>query len=105
MMQRYSDELANGDKSDDKQLEDVRNPKWDVADDVGFVNQWKALNQKKSHSLVQTFDEEGSPSDEVANGDESENKQLEDEDDGNDDIVDDNGFSHQWVQTDANIKI
>jgi hypothetical protein len=34
------------------------------------------------------------PSDEVANGDSAENKQLEDEDDPNDDIVDDNGFVH-----------
>jgi len=38
------------------------------------------------------------PSDEVANGDECEDKQLEDEDDPDDDIVDDNGFVHQWVQ-------
>lgn len=37
------------------------------------------------------------PSDEVANGDSSENKQLEDEDDGNDDIVDDNGFVKQYL--------
>lgn len=44
------------------------------------------------------------PSDEVANGDESENKQLENEDDSSDDIVDDNGFAHQWVQTSAGNK-
>lgn len=36
------------------------------------------------------------PSDEVANGDSSENKQLEDEDDSQDDIVDDNGFTNQY---------
>ena len=32
------------------------------------------------------------PSDEVANGDRDENRQLEDEDDPDDDIADDNGF-------------
>ena len=39
------------------------------------------------------------PSDEVCNGDANEDRELEDEDDPNDMIVDDNGFSHQWVQT------
>jgi hypothetical protein len=37
----YSNELSNGDRSDDKQLEDVDNAKYDVADDVGFTNVWK----------------------------------------------------------------
>ena len=32
------------------------------------------------------------PSDEVANGDVSENKELEDQDDPEDEIVDNNGF-------------
>lgn len=32
------------------------------------------------------------PSDEVANGDVSENKELEDQDDPEDEITDDNGF-------------
>lgn len=36
------------------------------------------------------------PSDEVANGDSSENKELEDQDDPNDKIVDDNGFVNQF---------
>ena len=39
------------------------------------------------------------PSDEVCDGDANENRELEDEDDADDDIVDDNGFSHQWLQT------
>ena len=34
------------------------------------------------------------PSDEVANGDRDDDKELEDENDVNDDIVDDNGFAH-----------
>lgn len=36
------------------------------------------------------------PSDEVANGDSAENKELEDQDDSEDDIVDNNGFVNQF---------
>ena len=36
------------------------------------------------------------PSDEVANGDSAENKELEDQDDSEDEIVDNNGFVNQW---------
>lgn len=36
------------------------------------------------------------PSDEVANGDAAENKELEDEDDPHDIIVDDDGFVNQF---------
>ena len=41
MREPYSNELANGDTSDDKQLQDVDNAKYDIADDVGFTNVWK----------------------------------------------------------------
>jgi hypothetical protein len=34
----YSNEIANGDKSDDKELSDVDDPNDSVADDDGFVN-------------------------------------------------------------------
>lgn len=44
-------------------------------------------------------------SDELANGDKADDKEIEDEDDPEDDIVDDNGFSHQWVQTGAKIRM
>ena len=36
------------------------------------------------------------PSNEVANGDSAEDKQVEDEDDPDDDIVDDNGFVNSF---------
>ena len=39
------------------------------------------------------------PSNEVANGDKSEDKELEDQDDVNDDIADNNGFVNQWKNT------
>jgi hypothetical protein len=41
MREPYSNELSNGDTSDDKQLQDVDNAKYDIADDVGFTNVWK----------------------------------------------------------------
>ena len=42
-------------------------------------------------------------SDELATGDAADDKEIEDEDDPEDDIVDDNGFSHQWLQTSAQL--
>jgi len=36
-------------------------------------------------------------SDQIANGDGDDDKEVEDEDDFNDDIVDDNGFVNQFV--------
>jgi len=45
------------------------------------------------------------PSDEIADGDRDDDRELEDEDDANDDIVDDNGFSHQWLQLDDSVKV
>jgi hypothetical protein len=37
----YSNEIANGDRSDDKQLEDQDDPEDDITDDNGFVNSFK----------------------------------------------------------------
>jgi len=37
----YSNELANGDRSDDKELEDQDDPNDDIVDNNGFVNQFK----------------------------------------------------------------
>ena len=90
---RESDEICDGDAADDKELEDEGDDEDGIVADDGFVNQWK--DQREFALLGLRMLEK--PSDEVANGDESENKQLEDEDDKNDDIVDDNGFSHQWI--------
>lgn len=38
---KYSDQLANGDQDDDKELEDEDDPEDPIADDDGFVNQFK----------------------------------------------------------------
>lgn len=37
----YSNQIANGDRSDDKELEDQDDPNDDIVDNNGFVNQWK----------------------------------------------------------------
>jgi len=37
----YSNEIANGDRSDDKELEDQDDPNDDIVDNNGFVNQFK----------------------------------------------------------------
>ena len=99
--QPYSNELSNGDKSDDKQLQDVDNAKYDVADDVGFTNVWKNkgnVSQNKRRVLAQMRMRD-LPSNEVANGDKSEDKELEDQDDVDDIIADNNGFVNQWKNT------
>lgn len=103
-----SNEVANGDKSEDKELEDQDDVNDDIADNNGFVNQFKNtgdiaqvrrssrmnLNQMRMRTRARDL-----PSNEVANGDVSENKELEDQDDVNDDIGDDNGFVNQWKNT------
>ena len=37
----YSNEIANGDRSDDKELEDQDDPNDDIVDNNGFVNSFK----------------------------------------------------------------
>jgi len=96
------DEVANGDRDEDKELEDEDDPNDVIADDNGFVNQFKGkggnfvgtnADMRIRHRARFPFEK---PSDEVANGDRDEDRQVEDEDDPNDDIVDDNGFVNQY---------
>ena len=75
-----SNEVANGDVSENKELEDQDDVNDDIADNNGFVNQWKNdgdIAQIRSIRLNQMRNRE-LPSNEVANGDVSENKELED---------------------------
>ena len=44
-------------------------------------------------------------SDWIANADKADDKEIEDEWDPEDDVVDDSGFVHKWVQTGANINM
>ena len=106
----FSDELADGDFTDDKELEDEDDIDDDIVDDNGFVNLFKNKGQfaqieyqqqiaflQRQHTLAeaQSLLQE-LPSNEVANGDVSENKELEDQDDSKDVIVDNIGFVNQW---------
>ena len=42
-------------------------------------------------------------SDDIANADAADDKEVEDEWDGEDDVVQDTGFARNWVQLDAKI--
>lgn len=106
---KYSDQLSNGDVDDDKEVEDEDDPRDHIVDDNGFVNQTPRAVSAEWSTKLQTKDEgnnyEESPptwgadvkySDQLANGDKDDDKQVEDEDDVNDDITDDNGFTNQF---------
>lgn len=44
-------------------------------------------------------------SDELANGDKADDKEVLEEWDVDDDIVEDSGFVHKWLQTDSDIRM
>ena len=88
MRDQPSDEVANGDISENKQLEHEGDQNDDIVEDTGFSG--SRGHRIGSRAQMRSMDQ---PSDEVANGDVSENKQLEHEGDHNDDIVEDTGFS------------
>ena len=97
-----SDEVANGDRDEDRQLEDEEDPDDDIVDDNGFVNA-----SKNNRELMQTQGVLDGPfvmpsfagsihgvplySDELANGDSADDRDIHNEDDMNDDVVDYNG--------------
>lgn len=101
-----SDEVCDGDSAEDKELEDEDDSRDHIVDDNGFTNQWrgakvppKSLAQRRSKSLAQIKSKaklHEKPSNEICDGDSADDKELEDENDPNDDIVDDNGFVKQW---------
>ena len=93
-----SDEVANGDRMEDLDLENVRDVNDDIVDDTGFASRSSWAQKKAKH-----FKKSRNPSDEVANGDKMEDLDLEDERDVNDDIVQDNGFAARssWAQKKA----
>ena len=90
-MKRESDELANGDKADDKEVLE----EWDVEDDVvedsGFVHKWlqtgSDIRMGNGYSVTHY-------SDELANGDSADNKDIHEDEDMNDDVVDINGATN-----------
>lgn len=107
----YSNQLANGDKDDDKELEKEDDMSDDIVDYQGHTNRgygstlpttYFAGNHIMDGSMITTPREEGPMrnslaqlsdlySNELANGDVSDDKELEKESDMDDDIVDYNG--------------
>ena len=52
---KYSDQIANGDEDDDKELEDEDDPRDMIVNDDGFVNQWDIdMNKAREWKLLQT---------------------------------------------------
>jgi len=94
--------LANGDVDDDRQLEDEDDPDDPIADDDGFAHQWKVKEENVeewgrrpqvfSYAQLGESSLKGSKfSDELADGLEEDNQQVED--DNSDDIA-----NEQYVQ-------
>lgn len=105
-LKRESEELCDGDKADDKEVEDEWDPSDDIVDDNGFTRNWVQLDSQinmghhhhhKKHNRpshkrnMQTKYTVTKYSDELANGDSADNKELHEEEDMADDVVDFNG--------------
>jgi len=106
---KYSDGIANGDAADDKQLEFEHDPNSLVTDYNGHTNRgygamnphkWREINHIfPDHFLTvpQSFSQLGNKysfdrySDSIANGDSADDKDLHEEEDVNDAVVDLNG--------------
>jgi len=100
---KYSDQIANGDEDDDKELEDEDDPRDMIVNDDGFVNQWDIdMNKAREWKLLQTGQdikidnnlekdaEKDKFSDELVDGNPDDDKILSDIDDKEDDEVDEN---------------
>lgn len=91
---RYSDQLANGDRDDDRQLEDEKDVEDHIVDENFYVNlrtqgvldgPWTMPSWEDSRGGIPLY------SDELANGDSADDRDIHNEDDMNDDVVDSNG--------------
>jgi len=100
-LKKESEELCDGDGADDKEVEDEFDPDDDVVDDHGFVRNWLQLDSEMSlghhhkkhhhHNHEDLQYEVTKYSDELANGDSADNRDIHEEEDMNDDVVDFNG--------------
>lgn len=100
-LKKESEELCDGDSADDKETEDEFDPEDGVVDDHGFGRNWVQLgstirmthHHKKPHNLknLQSKYDVTAYSDELANGDSADNRDIHEEEDMNDDVVDFNG--------------
>ena len=102
-----SNEVANGDRDEDRQLESERDGDDDVVQDHGFAvrSSWAQMPRHHRNRNYLQLSEEPSDrySDQLSNGDVKDDLSLEDERDGEDYILQDNGFAirSSWVQLDA----
>ena len=98
-LQRESDELCDGDSADDRELDDENDPNDPVVHDHGFRagiynynlnNYYVQLPERPmdNQALLYAFSRY---SDTIANGDSADDKDLHEEEDVNDDVVDING--------------
>ena len=107
---REQDEICDGDSADGKELEDEWDPNDDIVDDNGFVRNWgmENLANKDMLQIASQVTRRHRPrdnqalltaimrySDEIANGDEADDKDLHEEEDMNDDVVDYNGQTNR----------
>jgi len=92
MTKKESDDIANADAADDKEVEDEWDPDDEVVQDTGFARNWVQIGSK-----IKQIKE----SDDIANADAADDKEVEDEWDPDDEVVQDTGFGRNWVQLDS----
>lgn len=102
-----SDFLCDGDKVDDKELEDENDPEDPIVSsthnyvyplyvrsDLVQLGEMESKKPKDNQALLWSYFE-GSYADTLANGDSADNKDLHEEGDMNDDVVDYNGGTNR----------
>jgi len=99
-----SDYLCDGDSADDKEIQDTADPNDDVVEDFGFSGSRNARGQTRLLQLddypinedhMNLMYSVTKYSDELANGDSADDKELQWEHDPNDPIVDYNGHDNR----------
>ena len=93
LMQKESDELCDGDSADDKEIDDENDPDNHFVQDHGFAAGYYRYAQlpnrpMDNQHLLYAFSKY---SDSIANGDSADDKDLHEEEDTNDAVVDING--------------
>jgi len=90
---KTSDYLCDGDSADDKEIQDTADADDTIVEDFGFSGSRNARGQVRL-GFVQLDQKDVKYSDQLANGDRDDDKELEKEHDMTDDIVDENGHTN-----------
>jgi len=98
-IKKTSDWLCDGDSADDKEIQDTADPEDEIVEDFGFSGSRNARGQVRLlqlngipeywHQVNEKY------SDQLANGDKDDDKEVEFEHDPNDLIVDFNGHTNR----------